>query len=201
MRQAAPLLSFLVAAVLACSAASAADNVPGRLDAARQAYQRGDIARTAQEIEAALAELHDRLGKALAEFLPPAPAGWQAETPETQALALVGGGLSVTRAYTRNEATLNAALILDSPAVAAAAALFTNSAATAGQANLKHLKVGNDDALLRWDPANKSGEITMVLGNRVLLQIEGDNLASSDLLVDVAKGWNVPGIRKVAGGS
>jgi hypothetical protein len=83
--------------------------------------------------------------------------------------------------------------------VAAAAALFANQAATAAQPNLKRIKVGAEDALLRWDAANHTGEVTMVLGNRVLLQIEGDNLAQGDALVDAAKGWNVAGIRKLVG--
>ncbi|MGE5506481.1 MAG: hypothetical protein ACM31L_18810 [Actinomycetota bacterium] len=198
MRRSALLLMVLVA--LAAAAPSiAADGVPGHIEAARQAYQKGDSARTARELQAALAELQDRLGKGLADYLPPALAGWQAEAPEIQGLNEVGGGLSVSRAFLRNDASLNASLILDSPAVAAAAALFTNPAAAAAQPNLRPVKIGGEDALLRWDPANKAGEVTMVLGGRVLLQIEGDNLAQSETLLDAAKGWNIAGIRKLVG--
>lgn len=185
--------------LVAVGAASAADVVPGRMDAARQAYQRGEVARAALELQAALIELHERLGKGFAEMMPAPLAGWQSEPAEVQGLGEVGGGLSVTRAYLKGESSMNASLILDSPAVAAAAALFANPAASAAQANLRPVKVGPENALLRYDPANSAGEITMVLGNRVLLHIEGDNLTSGDPLVEVAKGWNVAGIRKLAG--
>lgn len=188
-----------VGALVLCAPAWAADPVPGQIEAARAAYQKNDLPRTAKALEAALTDIHDRLGKALAETLPPAAAGWQADPPEVQGLGQVGGGLAVTRAYGKGESSLNASLFLDSPAVEAANALFGNPTATAAQPNMKRIKVGNEDALLRYDAANKSGEITIVLGGRILLAIEGDNLANADVLTEAAKGWNVAKIRALGG--
>jgi len=185
-------LSLCIAALLAAPA-RAADVVPTHLDAARAAHAKGDLARAAMELEAALAELQARLGRQLAEFLPPPPPGWQAEPVESQSLAGSGGGMAVTRAYGRDDGTLNISLIIDSPAVSAAVAQL----AAFPQPNGRKVKVGNEEAGLRWDPQGRNGEVLMVLGPRVLLQIEGDNLASSDVLSEVAKGWNLAGIRKV----
>lgn len=184
-------LAFGLAALLA-PPALAADTVPAHLDAARAAHAKGDLARAAVELEAAMAELHVRLGKLLGDFLPPSPAGWQAEPVEIQSLSGSGGGLSVSRAYLRNDASLNAALIVDSPAVAAAAAQFQ----AAPQPNARKVKVGGEDAMLRWDLESRTGEVLMVPGARVLLQIEGDNLPAGEVLNDLAKGWNLAGIRK-----
>lgn len=189
MRRAA--LALCLAALWAFPA-QAADTVPARLDAARAAHARGDLARAATELEAAVAELQGRLGKVLGEFLPPPPPGWQAEAVETQSLAGSGGGLAVTRAYGRDDSTLNISLIIDSPAVPAAVAQL----AASPQPNARKVKVGTEDATLRWDPQGRNGEVLMVLGPRVLLQIEGDSLANSEILSDVAKGWNLGGIRK-----
>ncbi|MCR6630738.1 MAG: hypothetical protein NVV74_12200 [Magnetospirillum sp.] len=188
-----------VVALVLCPMAMAADIVPAQLDAARAAYQKNDLPRTAKALETALADIHDRLGKALAETMPPAASGWQAEPPEIQGLGQVGGGLAVTRAYGKGEASLNASLFLDSPAVDAAQALFGNPAATAAQPNMKRVKVGSEDALLRYDSSTKAGEITLVLGNRVLLSIEGDNIASADPLTEAAKGWNLARIKALSG--
>ena len=185
-----------VTMMLAAGTAWAADLVPGQIDAARAAYQKNDLARTAKALEAALSDVHDRLGKALVETMPGAPAGWQADPAEVQGLGQVGGGLAVTRAYAKGEASLNATLFLDSPAVDSAAAQFAN---TAPQSNLKRIKVGAEDALLRFDSANQAGEITIILGNRALLAIEGDNLSNGDILAEAAKGWNVAKIKAVAG--
>ena len=185
-----------MAAMLLLAGPAVAADVPALIDAGRQYYQAGDIARAAHQLEGALADLQDRLGRGLSQDMPAVPAGWQGEDAETQGLGAVGGGLSVTRAYTKGDASLNASLILDSPAIEPAAALFVNPAV---DPTLRRVKVGAEDALLRWDSAGRSGEITLVLGNRVLLQIEGDNLASGDVLVDLAKGFNVAGIRKLIG--
>lgn len=179
--------------------AQANDIVPAQLDAARAAYQKNDLPRTARALEAALADIHDRLGRAFADTMPVLATGWQSEPPEFQGLGQVGGGLSVTRAYSKGETTLNATLFLDSPAVEAASALLANPAATAAQPNMKRVKIGAEDALLRYDGATKAGEITVVLNNRVLLEIEGDNIASADPLVEAAKGWNFAKIRTLAG--
>ncbi|ARJ67317.1 hypothetical protein WV31_17425 [Magnetospirillum sp. ME-1] len=189
MRRAALILGL--AAFWACPAL-AADTIPARLDAARAAHAKGDLARAALELEAAVAELQTRLGKQLADFLPPPPAGWQAEAVETHSLAGTGGGLAVTRAYGRDDATLNISLIIDSPAVSAAVAQL----AASPQPNHRKVKVGAEEATMRWDSQGRNGEVLMVLGPRVLLQIEGDSLANSDILADVAKGWNLAGIRK-----
>ncbi|RAU20953.1 hypothetical protein CU669_15895 [Paramagnetospirillum kuznetsovii] len=185
-----------IAAALALSglSATATESVATRMEAAKAAHARGDIARAASELEAVIADLHGRLGKALAEFLPAPLASWQAEAPETQGLASAGGGFAVSRAYARDDASLNATLILDSPAVSSAALQFAANAPA--QPNMRRVKIGGEDALLRWDATNRAGEIMLILGNRVLLQIEGDSLGSSDLLVDAAKGWNISGIRK-----
>jgi hypothetical protein len=188
MRRAA----LLVCLALLSAPAGAAESVSAHMDAARAAHAKGDMARTAMELEAALTELHGRLGHQLAEFLPPVPAGWQAEAPEFQSLAASGGGMAVTRAYGKDETTLNATLVLDSPAVTAAAAQFEG----APQPNVAKVKVGAEDALLRWDEEGRNGEVLMVLGKRILLQIEGDNIASSAQLSDAAKGWNLAAIRK-----
>ncbi|KIL99941.1 hypothetical protein CCC_02730 [Paramagnetospirillum magnetotacticum MS-1] len=189
MRRAALLLGL--AALWVCPAL-AADTVPVRLDAARAAHAKGDLARAAIELEAAVAELQSRLGKMLGDFLPPPPTGWQAEPVEIQSLSGSGGGLAVTRAYARDDNTLNVSLIIDSPAVAAAAAQLANSA----QPNTRKVKVGGEDAVLRWDSQGRNGEVLLVPGPRILLQIEGDNLGSADVLSEAAKGWNLAGIKK-----
>ncbi|WP_173974498.1 hypothetical protein [Magnetospirillum sp. LM-5] len=173
-----------------------ADDVPAKLDAARAAYAKGDVARAARELEAVLTGLHQRLGKALAETLPAAMAGWQAEAPEIQGLSQAGGGLSVSRAYAKGDSSLNATLILDSPAVDAAIGLFANPAARAGT---RKVKVGPEDALLRYDSSTHAGEVTLVIGNRVLLEIEGDGITNGETLVDAAKGWNTARIRTLVG--
>ncbi len=175
-----------VIVVLGAGGAWATD--PGsRIETGLQAYRKGDLARAALEIEAALIE-HDRLGKDLAAQMPAAPAGWSAETSEIQGLGAVGGGLSVTRAYTKGDASMNATVLLDNP-VAGAAALAAG----------RKIKVGTEDGVLRWDPVSRSGEVGLAVGDRAVVQIEADGLTSQDVLVDFAKSFNIAALRRAAG--
>ena len=187
-------VSAVFVLLLACPlvSAAAADDVPARLDNARAAYQKGDIARAAREIEAALIQLHDRLGKTFAETLPNLGGLWKAESVETESLGEIGGGLSVSRAFTRGDASLNVSLLLDSPEVASVQAMLTGNS---GQLNVKKVKVGGEDAVLRFDAATGTGEITMVVGGRVVLEVQGDNISNADPLLEAAGGWNVAKIK------
>ncbi len=197
-------LSMAIAVMMVWSlptwaAEGSADGIQTRLEAARVAYQKNDLPRTAHELEEALMEAHSRIGKAVAEAMPPAPTGWQMEDVEIQGLGDAGGGLTVTRAYFREDpqerTSLNISLFIDSPAVEAALALLGNPSATAGQQHMKRLKVNGEDALMRYDPTTHTGEITVVLDGRILLEINGDGLSRAEQLEDMAKGWNIVKIR------
>lgn len=182
--------ALVMAVMIMTAAASAlAADPTQRLDAARAALARNDLARAARELEAALTDLQDRLGKSLIEALPPALSGWKAENPEFQSLSQAGGGFSLTRAYEKGDASLNASLIVDSPA-----ALGSNPGGTP-QPGQKKVKIGNEEALLRFDPQARNGELVILLSNRVVLEITGDNLSSADPLTDLGKGWNLGKIR------
>ncbi len=172
--------------------AHAADAL-SHIDAARGYMQKGDIARTAHELEVALLDLQDRLGRSLSDQMPAPLSGWAAEEAEYEGLGSTGGGLSVTRGYTKGDASLNASLILDNPAVDEAQGQST------GQAAAKTIKLGNEDATLRWDSSSHSGEITVVLSHRVLIQITGDSLDSDDALMTMAKSMDMAKIRKIIG--
>lgn len=170
----------------------AADVIP-HIDAARAYAQKGDIARSAHELEVALLDLQDRLGRSLSDLMPAPLSGWVAEDAEYEGLGSTGGGLSVTRAYTKDDSSLNASLILDNPAVDEALNQSPSSTTT------KKIKVGAEDGILRWDPASHSGDITFVLAHRVLIQITGEGVLTGDVLADLAKAIDFPKIRKVVG--
>ena len=190
----------LILALLAVSPARAAgDTVASQIDDARTLYHNGDLAKAAAQLEAALIDLQNRLGAALAPMMPPPPAGWEAAESETQGVGIVGGGITVMRAYSKGDASMNATLIMDNPAVAGTAAAFDDLPAAAAQPGMKALEINGQSALLRWDDQVKAGELTMVLGKRVMLLVEGNDIPGPEPMIAAAKGWNIAGIRKQAG--
>jgi hypothetical protein len=190
------IVSLTFAASLLTAFAAWAADVPAQLDTAKAAWAKGDLSRAAREIESALAQTQQKLGRSLVETLPAPPAGWQAEAADVQGLAQAGGGLQVGRAYTKGEASLNASILVDNASAEDVKALFASVSGTGGT---RRVKVGAEDALLRFDAANSDGEITMILGGRVVMEVQGDGIHGADILVETAKGWNIARIKALTG--
>lgn len=189
--------TIALAATLSAAQPALADDISTQLEQARAAYVRNDPLHALSALQATINMLNTRLADVFGKTLPPPPAGWDAGTIETQSLDSIGGGVTVTRAYTKDNASLNAALIVDNPAVNSSVAMFQTGSQEAAQPGWTHLKINDTDALLRYDSANRAGEILIVVGDRVLLQIEGTDINKDVILVETAKGWNIPAIRKL----
>ncbi|OIQ95112.1 hypothetical protein GALL_229180 [mine drainage metagenome] len=193
------LLILPLAAVLLGAGAARADDVALQIGQAGAANVRGDALHTLTALQAAQTLVFGRLTEQFAKVMPPAPAGWDASPPESQSLDSIGGGMTVTRGYSKGDSTLNASLVVDNPAVMANSTLFRQTGAL--NPGWSRLEIGGEDALMRYDAADRVGEIMILLSDRVLLQIEGSDIGRSDLLVQTARGWNIAAIRRVLGGS
>ena len=67
------------------------------------------------------------------------------------------------------------------------------------KAGWSKIKIGTDDALARFDASARSGEVIILINDRVLLQIEANDIPTDDAMLDAAKGWNIAAIRKILG--
>ncbi len=192
--------AFLVvtaAAILAFPAV--AEPVSDDIEAALKAYSRGELLKAANGLHAALDVIHQRLAEALIPLMPPAPAGWEAYDAQADTMGIAGGGMTIMKGYEKNEAALNASIVIDPEAVTGVAELLSNPAAIDAQPGMSQVKVNGSLALMRWDAEDRSGEIMLVLGDSVLLQVIGNGIDKSDLLVEMMKSWNVAAVRKQIG--
>lgn len=186
-------IPLLLAGMILSSPAMAADVVVQDFNTAREAYEKGNLALALQHAESGLAALVDRLGKALLPALPAPLPGWTAEPAEVLGLGQVGGGLSISRVYTKKDATLNVTLILDNQDA------DTLEVIAPDQPNTSSIKVGDSEGLLRFDSTLRSGEVMIALSPRLRLEIQGDDLDNAEPLRAAANGWNIPMIRKITG--
>lgn len=190
------LVAFLIPGMVS---SALADDIAVQIDAARGAYGKGDQLHALTALQAATQQLNQHLVGQFGKLLPASPRGWESSSPESQSLDGAGGGLEVTEAYSKGDATLNASLIIDNPAVAASLAMVQDAARQAPRPGWSKIKLGSDDALLRFDPQTRAGEVVMVIGDRALLQIEGNEITKDDVLVEMARGWNVGALKKLIG--
>ncbi len=191
------IITAFVLAFLGGSAVQAGDVFPDQLDKAKQYYQQGNLSRANISLQQALVTVQDRLGEVLGKAVPPPPAEWDTGDIETEGFNDLGGGMRVGRSYFRKDgATLSAQIYIDSAPVVEAVTLFSDLEVTKGQPGMSVHTINGETALLRWDQAAKSGEIQMVVGNRVLLYLEADQIPSENLLIETMKKFDLALIRK-----
>lgn len=194
-----------------------------RIDAARQLYQQGKLLQAADELGAAIDAITSQLGQRYGQTLPPAPQGWVIDQPDPQRLALMGGGMAAIREYKPvvppatalpnapqagqpNAAgqpsaipRMNARIVLDGDAVRAMAPLFGPAMPQGTPPTVRKIKIGQDDAVVAYDPNLRAGEVSLLVGGRILLQVEGQGVQSADPMIQTMQRWNTAELKKLAG--
>lgn len=147
----------------------AADEVTDTIQSALDAYSEGDIAYAAEELTFALQLLKEMRAGDLMSFLPEPQDGWTREIdPDAAAAMSMMGGTGAAAEYSSGSDDFTITLLMDSPMIAGMAAMFSNPAlVTAGQG--KMVRVGREKFI------SMDGTISGLIGNRVLVQAEGDD--------------------------
>ncbi len=96
------------------------------------------------------------------------------------------------------EGRLTAKLMIDNPMIQAMSAMFNNPALIAAQPNMERIRIGRDSALLKWEPERGSAEVSFLMDGRILVQVDGQGLESSDPAVALLKAWDLDALREQA---
>lgn len=179
---------WIVACVLGGMAAAGpaqADEFTDVVGEALAAYGEGDVTGARQELEYALQLLSAMKAQGLAEYLPPAPAGWTKEAAAADtvgaagaAMAMFGGGTTAAATYRRGTEEFTITLLANSPMVAGIAGMVSGLGAVAG---------GETRRIQRTQFMVTDGEVQGVVADRILVSASGaaaleDKLAAIDLM-------------------
>ncbi len=202
-----PTLPGLITAgglVLAASTAALGDPVEEQIQQGLELYRSGELGASITELEFAINDIRKAMSGRLADTFPAPPAGWSAGPAESGseaagAAALFGGsmGTMLERLYTEDNGngTLKAALMIDNPMVQGIAALLNNPMLMSAQPNTERLRIGRETGMLKWEPSQGSAEATLLLDGRIMMQVEGENLAAPDIAADLLKDWGLDAVR------
>jgi hypothetical protein len=166
--------------------ALAADDILDAIDAARKAYQAGDMANAKQSLDLASQLVGQKNAESFAALLPAPLPGWKAEKAETTSVGVTVFGItSASRRYTGPEGRdVEVRITGDSTLVVQFAQFLINPAIAGAMGKL--ISVGDQRAL-----QTNEGSINMVISNKFLVTVEGSADAASKLAyaqaVDVAK--------------
>ncbi|AGA33880.1 hypothetical protein TVNIR_2224 [Thioalkalivibrio nitratireducens DSM 14787] len=181
-----------------------ADEIQEQIELGLDLYQEQDYGAAITELEFAINDIRKLMANRIADTFPDAPAGWTAALVESQsggggmAGMFGGGGTMLQRAYTQDDGSgqLEASLIVDSPMIQGVAAIFNNPAMMAAQPNTERVRIGRESAMLKWEPNRAQAEATLLLDGRIMMQVKGRNLESSDVAVELLRNWDLRAVRE-----
>lgn len=209
MRQVVRVCSF---AILIALPARAADDVVNQINEGLTAYKAGKLSQAASELEFAIQAIRQKQAEGLKEVFPKPPAGWKAEDPEVGAagsMAMMGGGISAKCTYTSEKAiptdpkdpeageqnpSVQVEIVGESPLLQGMMAMMANPMfATSGGG--KMVKLASYKALLKAEK-NSRVELSVVVGNKLLVTVKGDDGAVEKDVMAIAKGVDFAKLEK-----
>ncbi len=181
------LLLLACALVLAVSPAmaetAANDDVLTTIDQAVKQYKSGDFAGAASNLDYAAQLVRQKKSEKMKEILPAPLDGWQAKEASAQAVgtAVLGGGVTVSREYRRDNATVTVEIVSDSPVLQSVMMMLSNPMfAGASGGTLRTIK--GQRGIIKYDAAAKRGEVSIVVGGRFMVTVKGSQVQEQDLI-------------------
>lgn len=183
---------------LAANAMGADDDVINSINEGMEFYKNGEFAEATSSLNYAVQLIQQKKGEALTGLLPEPLAGWTAEQAQSQAAgaAMFGGGVTAEREYSKGDSHIAIKIVTDSPLLQSVMMMFSNPMfATADGGKLE--RIGRQKAIVKYTPADKSGDLQMVVDNRFLVSVEGNDVSRDELLayakaIDTKKMANLP---------
>lgn len=156
---------FAVALALTMPSIVAADEILETLDAARAAYESGDMQQALEELAYAQQLVRELKTAGLTDLLPAAPDGWSRaiNTDMGAAMAMFGGGVGAEATYKSGQDSFTILLMADNAMVQG----FAGMLGTAGLLVGKQLSIGSQKFI------EQEGELTGLVDNRILVQASG----------------------------
>lgn len=176
------IATALVAATVAASAVKA-DEITDLLKKAGSAYESGNYSEAISNLDYAGQLIRQKKGEAMMKLLPDAQKGWTADEPSSESAggAMFGGMVAVQRRYSKDESSASVKITTDSPVLASFIGMYTNPLLVSSSgAKLETIK--GQKAVVKYDAGGKSGEINIVVANKILVTVEGSGISRDELV-------------------
>lgn len=160
-------MTLLFATALSLTAPASADEITDTIQSALEAYNSGDTTYALEELNFAIQQINALKKDSLVGFLPEPLEGWTREIDDQLASGMVafGGGVGASAEYSSEGSDFKVTYMADNPMVASMAGMLANPALTGG----KLVRVGRQKFVAQ------DGQFMALVGNRVLIQVEGDD--------------------------
>lgn len=185
------LRSILILWMFTCSAAFAhADEVADQIKEGLQLYEQGSYSEAVSALNFAVGQIQQKQAASLKEVFPPPLPGWQAEESkgEFAGAAFMGGGVSASRRYyvEGTDKSVDIEIVTDSPLLQSMMMFLSNPAFSASQPGTKLVKIQGHKAVQKFLAQDREGDISIVIGSRMLVSVKGQGIENLDDLLAYA---------------
>lgn len=168
---------------LASAAGARADEVEDAIQEGLAAYKSEDYSGAASSLDYAAQLIRQKKGGELESVFPEPLEGWSADeaSSEGTAAAMFGGGVTAERDYRRDDDSVSIRLVTDSPLLQGVMMMLSNpSFALADGGKLE--RINGQKGIVKYDADDRSGDINLVVDNRVLVTVEGNGVDRDELI-------------------
>jgi hypothetical protein len=193
----------VLTAILTLSTAANADMVTDQMDAARKAYDAGDLRTAVDSLNFAVASIKELESARLLKLLPEPLAGWQADPAESAnaGIASMIAGINLKRRYFRPDgAEVTLSVMADSPLMPMVTMFLSSPFMLQADPGTKPYTLKGQRGITKHDPKSDEYETSLIIGNRLLIQGKGSGLTDGPAVQQYMEALDVGAIQKAFGG-
>ncbi|EIC23342.1 hypothetical protein [Thiorhodovibrio frisius] len=185
--------------LLVTAQSGAADPVTDQIDAALRAYKDGEPRVAIQALQFAAAQIEEQLAEQRASLLPEPLKGWSAEPADSTSGGLIGllTGTNISRSYRQDGsgARVSITVTADSPLLTMMNMLMASPMLMQAEPGTKPYSFGAYRGMMQTDGAGDT-QLSLMLGTRILMQIDGSGGATKDMLEAYLKAMDLKALEK-----
>jgi len=192
-----PLAAAMTLTLLVLSAR--ADDVTDQLDAARKAYDTGELRGAIQALSFATARIQEKINDQLLKLLPEPLPGWQADAAQSEAggIAAMVAGTIISRAYRREDgAEVELRLMADSPMMAMMAMMMQTPFLMQASKEMRVYTTRGYQGMIQHTDGSDVWEISLMVGNRVVVQAKGSQIPDQKAAEDYLNALDLTAVQR-----
>jgi hypothetical protein len=200
MRKPALFKTVLCGAALTLASHLAADEITDQVDIGVQAYKAGEMRQAIQELQYAIAQIQEQLDSQYTKLMPEPLEGWSAQEAQSQSagMSMMGGGTQVSRDYNKNggNESVRIQVMADSPFLQAMSMMLSNPMMMQSDPSSKLYRHGRHRGMIKHQRNSNQWEISLMVANRIMVQVSGNGLESEAPLEDYLKALDLAKVEK-----
>ncbi len=197
MRSSKPIVAVLAAAL--SIAPVAADEITDQLDVARRAYDAGELRSAVETLNFAVAKIQEQIAARLLTLLPEPMEGWEADPAQSESTGMASmlTGTTLSRRYFRADgAEVTLRMMADSPMLPMLSMFLSTPFLMQADKGTKMYSLKGQRGMIKHAPESQDYEITLMMGNRILIQAQGSGLADEGSVVQYLEMLDLETIEK-----